>query len=104
MTENQSIVIGIDFGTTFSTACYYDTNSRNCEIIKDEGGGEQYASMLQFKNSGILSIFGNPVKTVPNCNSIIQEVKRFIGRECSSKLKEMASKMGMEIEIKEVGE
>ena len=102
---NQNIVIGIDFGTTQSTACFIDTQKKSTELILDSTGSNQYASMLNFSKgrNNTLVQFGNVVKNNPSMQSIIQEVKRFIGKEFSE-MEETAERLGMMIEEGENGE
>ena len=96
---NTKIVIGLDFGTTNSTACYIDTQSGQSQLVTDISGFTQYASMLSFSKdkNGNLCQFGYTVKNNPSLTGVIQEVKRFIGKDFID-MEEMAEKLGMNIE------
>ena len=106
MTQNTKIVIGIDFGTTQTTACFIDSQTQKIELIHDETNSPQYASMLSFQQGKYNNLcqFGNSVKNNAFAKLVIQEAKRFIGEEYSDELAEMAEKLGMNIECGDNGE
>ena len=87
----EEIFIGIDFGTTQSTAVYYDPlHIDQLNLVKDHHGSVCYSSSLVFENirEGKV-IFGNSTSDIASTGNYVCEIKRFLGKKYSDIMDEI---------------
>ena len=80
--ESKKVCVGIDFGTTQSTATYFDIRTQSTKVITFDSGCEMYKSTLIIKDLATGEvIYGSD--SIPNgqSNNFISEMKRYIGRK-----------------------
>ena len=85
MKKQIQYLVGIDFGTTQSTATVFETQTGNPIIILDATAKSSYASILSFERfeNDKETDFGNHIKNGIMNEYVVYEVKRYLGRQYS---------------------
>lgn len=78
--EDDSPVIGIDLGTTYSCVAVYDPEEKGVKVLPNSIGEKTTPSWVAFTETG--RVVGQPAKQQASMNAAntIYDVKRFIGR------------------------
>ena len=82
---NQDLIIGIDLGTTFTCAGFFNENTHMVEVLQNNEGTYTTASVVTFQENRTLVGAAALKRCWEGSKDTVTDAKRFIGNKFSSK-------------------